>query len=116
MKNACDKAYSRGIKVGYTHVEVPKEENMVDISLLPEKKRNKILNQKKMNAKKATNKALREAMRATTKAVKEATVAIEMEAKKVEKLKKSKAITPPLLLIETSYASPSQNPCKLDAS
>jgi hypothetical protein len=44
VKIACDKANSRGAEVGSIHVEVPKEENEVDISLLPEKERNKILN------------------------------------------------------------------------
>jgi hypothetical protein len=83
VKNASDKAYSRGAKVGSIHVEVPKEENMVDMSLLPKKERNKILNQRTRDAKKATNKALKEAMRATAKAVKEATVATEMEARKL---------------------------------
>jgi hypothetical protein len=65
VKNASDKAYSRGAKVGSIHVEVPKEENMVDMSLLPKKERNKILNQRTRDAKK------------------EATVATEMEARKL---------------------------------
>jgi hypothetical protein len=38
------------------------------------------------------------------------------EGKKGEKSGKSKSSTPPLLLTKTSYASPSQNPCKRDAS
>jgi hypothetical protein len=42
--------------------------------------------------------------------------AAEKEARKAERLGKSKAISPPLLLTETSYASPSQNPRKGDAS
>jgi hypothetical protein len=44
VKIAYDKADSRGAKVGSTHVEVPEEENEVDLSLLPKKERNKILN------------------------------------------------------------------------
>jgi hypothetical protein len=77
----------------------------VDINLLPEKERNKILLQRE---RKAMNKAEKEAQKAKDKA--------EKEAKKVEKSGKSKASTLPLLLIETSIASPSQNPRKRDAS
>jgi hypothetical protein len=69
----------------------------VDINLLPEKERNKILLQREREAQKAKDKA-------------------EKEAKKVEKSRKSKASTLPLLLIETSISSPSQNPHKRDAS
>jgi hypothetical protein len=112
VKIACDRADSKGAEVGSTHVEVLEEENVVDISLLPKKERNKILNQRTRDAKKAADRALKEATRATTKAMREATVAAEKEARKTEKSGKSKAITPPLLLTETSYASPSQNPRK----
>jgi hypothetical protein len=97
-------------------VDVPKELTKADLALLPEKERNKILNQRTRDAKKAADKAKREATRATTKAFREATTAAEKEVMKAEKLGKSKAITPPLLLTKTSYASPSQNPRKRDAS
>jgi hypothetical protein len=80
----------------------------VDINLLPEKERNKILLQRERDAKKAMDKAEKEAQKAKDKA--------EKEAKKVEKSRKSKASTLPLLLIETSISSPSQNPHKRDAS
>ena len=60
--------------------------------------------------------ALKEAMRAIAKAMREAIAAAKNEAKKVEKSRKSKAITPPLLLTETSTASPLQNPYKQNAS
>ena len=116
MKIACNKVDSKSVEVGSTFVEVPKEENKVDISLLPLKKMNKILNQRTRDARKAKDKADREAMRAIAIALKDSIAAVEKEAKKVEKSGKSKAITPPLLFIETSYASPSQNPCKWDAS
>jgi hypothetical protein len=111
-----DKAHSKGGELGPDHVDVPKELTEADLALLPEKKRNKIINQRTRDAKKAADKAKREAMRATTKTLREATVAVEEEAKKVEKPRKSKAITPPLLLIETSYASPSEKPRKRAAS
>ena len=65
------------------------------------------LNQRTRNAKKAMDKAMRETMRATAKALRESSVATEKEAKKAEKSGKSKAITPLILLTETSYASPS---------
>jgi hypothetical protein len=48
--------------------------------------------------------------------LREATTAVEKEAKKIEKSKKSKAIIPPLLLTQTSIGFPVQNPCKWDAS
>jgi hypothetical protein len=48
--------------------------------------------------------------------VREATTAVEKEVKKDEKPRKSKVITPPLLLTETSTASPSQNSHKRDSS
>ena len=83
--------------------------------MLPEKKRNKILNQKTRDAKKATDKAEREATKAITKTKREATTATEKEAKKAKKPGNSKVITPPLLLTETSTILPSQNPHKQDA-
>jgi hypothetical protein len=116
VKIACDRADSKGAKVGSTHVEVPEEENEVDISLLPLKERNKILNQRTRDAQKAKDKVDREATRATVKALMDSIAAAEKEARKAENSGKSKAITPPLLLTETSYALPSQNPCKRDAS
>jgi hypothetical protein len=107
VKTSCDKADPRGVKLVSDNVVVPEEVSEVDIALLPEKEGNKILNQRTKDDKKATNKALREAMRTTAKAVREATAAAEKEARKGEKLRKSKIITPPLLLTETSTTSPS---------
>jgi hypothetical protein len=80
----------------------------VDINQLPKKKRNKILNQRVRDKKKAKDKAEKDAEKAKEKEKK--------EGKKDEKSGKSKPSTPPLLLIETSYTSPSQNLCKRDAS
>jgi hypothetical protein len=76
----------------------------VDINQLPEKERNKILNQRKKNAKKAEEKAKKDAKKAKEKEKK--------EAKKAEKSGKSKPTTPLVLLTKTSYASPSENPHK----
>jgi hypothetical protein len=59
---------------------------------------------------------VREATRAIAKALRESTIAAEKEAKKAEKSRKSKGITPPILLTETSYALPLQSPRKRDAS
>ena len=61
-----------------------------------------------MNAKKAEDKAEKDAEMAKEKEKK--------EVKKGEKSGKSKYFIPPLLLIETSYALPSQNPHMRDAS
>jgi hypothetical protein len=44
VKLACDKAYSKDNELGSDHVEVLEEENKVDLSLLPNKERKKILN------------------------------------------------------------------------
>jgi hypothetical protein len=88
--------------------EEQEDEVEVDINQLPEKERNKILNQRARNKKKAKDKAKKDAEKAKEKEKK--------EGKKGEKSRKSKPSTPPLLLLETSYASPSQNLCKRDAS
>jgi hypothetical protein len=72
----------------------------VDISLLPEKEKNKIIKQRKREAQKAKDKE-------------------EREAKKGERPGKSKVVAAPslpLLLIEASIAAPSQNSRKRDAS
>jgi hypothetical protein len=96
-KKACIQADSKGSALGPNPGEVQEDEVEVDINLLPEKERNKILLQREKEAKKAMDKAEKEAQKAKDKA--------EKEAKKAEKSGKSKASTPPLLLIETSYAS-----------
>jgi vacuolar-type H+-ATPase subunit H len=116
VKISCNKVNSTGAELGSDHIKVLEEENEVDLSLLPEKERNKILNQRTRDAKKAADKAEREATRAIAKALREATAVAEKEAKKAKKSGKSKALTPPLLLTKTSIASSSQNPCKRAAS
>jgi hypothetical protein len=108
VKAACNKANSKGAELGPGHVDMPEELTDADLALLPKKERNKILNQRARDAKKAD----REATRATGKALRESTITKGKEGKKVEKPGKSKAITPTLLLTETSYASPSHNPRK----
>jgi hypothetical protein len=98
----------KGAALNTNQDEEQEDEVEVDINQLPEKERNKIINQRKMDAKKAEDKAEKDAEKAKEKEKK--------EAKKGEKSGKSKHSTPPLLLTETSYASPSQNPHKQDAS
>lgn len=44
VKISCDKANSRDVELGSNHVEVLEEEIEVDLSLLLEKERNRILN------------------------------------------------------------------------
>jgi hypothetical protein len=116
VKISCNKVNSTGAELGSDHIKVLEEENEVDLSLLPEKERNKILNQRTRDAKKAADKAEREATRAIAKALREATAVAEKEARKAKKSGKSKALTPPLLLTNASIASPSQHPRKRDAS
>ena len=71
MKATYDKANSKGVEVRFELVEVQKEENEEDLSLLPLKEKNKILNQKTRDAKKAMDKADRKTTRASAKALKE---------------------------------------------
>jgi hypothetical protein len=108
VKKACVQANSKGAALGTNQGEEQEDEVEVDINLLPEKERNKILNQRERDKKKAEDKAKKDAKKAKEKEKK--------EGKKGEKSGKSKPSTPPLLLIETFYASPSQNPRKPDAS
>jgi hypothetical protein len=44
MKTACDKADPKDAELGFDHVQVLVGENEVDLSLLPKKERNMILN------------------------------------------------------------------------
>jgi hypothetical protein len=106
VKHACDKVDSRGAEQGSDHVDLPEDVNEVDLALLPEKKRNRILNQRTRIAKKATDKAEKEAQKAKDKT--------NREAKKGERVGRLKSKAP--LLTEASIATSSQNPCKQDAS
>jgi hypothetical protein len=108
VKKACIQADSKGAALNTKKDEEQEDEVEVDINQLPKKERNKIINQRKKDAKKAKDKAEKDAEKAKEKEKK--------EAKKGEKSGKSKPSTPPLLLTETSYALPSQNPHKRDAS
>jgi hypothetical protein len=65
VKAACDKADPRNVKLGSDNVIVLEEVSAANLALLLEKERNKILNQRKGDAKKTTDKALRESTRAT---------------------------------------------------
>jgi hypothetical protein len=46
VKATCDKVDPRGVKLGSDNVVVPEELSAADLALLPEKERNKILNQR----------------------------------------------------------------------
>jgi hypothetical protein len=116
VKIACNRADSKGAELGSDHIQELEEENEVDLSLLSEKERNKILNQRVRNAKKTTKKANKEAKKASDGALREANAVAEKKAKKAEKSRKSKAFIPPLLLIQTSIGSPIRNARKRDAS
>ena len=91
------------------------DEVEVDISLLPKKEKNKILNQKAKDKERAKAKVDREAQKAKDKAVKDA----ERQLKKVGRSKKSHVgdtSSPVLVLPEASTGSMSQNPRKQDSS
>jgi hypothetical protein len=92
-KKACVQADSKGVAVEPNQAEVQEDEVEVDINLLPEKERNKILNQRTRDAKRAKAKTDREAQRIKDK--------IERDAKKGGRSGKSKAVvasTPSLVL------------------
>ena len=82
MKATYDKADPRGVVPVPDVVVVSKELSLADIALLLAKERNKILSQKARDAKKVE--------RASAKA----TAVAEKEAKKGERIGKSKVITP----------------------
>jgi hypothetical protein len=104
-RKACFEADSKGAPLGPNQGVEQDVEVEVDINQLPLREKNKILAQRARDIKKAE----KDAEKAKEKEKK--------EGKKGEKSgKKSKPSTPPLLLTETSYASPSQNPRKRDAS
>jgi hypothetical protein len=110
-KKACDQADSQGAALGPNEDEVQEDEVEVDNDLLPEKEKNKVLNQRKRDADRAKAKTDREAQRAKDKA--------EKDAKKGGQSGKSKAVvasTPSLVLPQVSTASQSQNPRKRDSS
>jgi hypothetical protein len=110
-KMACDEADSQGAALGANQGEVQEDEVEVDINLLPEKEKNKVLNQRKRDADRAKAKIDREAQRAKDKA--------EWDAKKGGRSGKSKAVvasTPSLVLLQVSTSSQSQNPRKQDSS
>jgi hypothetical protein len=100
VKKACEKADSKGAAVASDHGEEEEEEVEVDINLLPEKEK-----------KKAKDKAEKEATKAKDKA--------EKQPKKGGRASRSKTVaapSPPILMTETSTASPSQNSHKRDSS
>ena len=108
MEKACVQVDSKGAALGSNQGEEQEDEVEVDINLLPEKEKNKTLNQRIRDAKKVDEKAEKEAQKAKDKAKK--------EDKKAEKSWNFKASTPPLILIETSIALQLQNLRKRDAS
>jgi hypothetical protein len=110
-KKACDEADDIVPHQG----EVQEDEVEVDISLLPEKEKIKILNQRAKDEVRAKAKADREAQKAKDKAVKYA----ERQLKKVGRSKNSHvgdASSPALVLPEASTGSMSQNLRKRDSS
>ena len=82
MKATCDKADPRDVMPVPDVVVVPEELSLADVALLLAKERNKILSQKARDAKKVE------------KASAKATAVAEKEAKKGERTRKSKVITP----------------------
>jgi hypothetical protein len=107
-RKACVEADSKGAPSGPNQGVEQDVEVEVDINQLPLKEKNKILAQRARNKNKVEDKAEKDAEKAKEKEKK--------DSKKAEKSGKSKPSTPILLFTETSYASPSQNPRKRDAS
>jgi hypothetical protein len=93
VKKAWNKAESKGVASGIDHGKEQDKEMEMDLSLPPEKEKNKIINQKTRDAKKATKKAKKEVQKAKDK--------VERKTKKGERSGKSKvvvALIPPFLL------------------
>jgi hypothetical protein len=103
VKKAYIQADSKGVALDTNQGEEQEDEVEVDITKLPSRERNKILYQRERDKRKAE----KDAEKAKEK---------EKEGKKCEKSGKSKPSSPLHLMTETSYALPSQNPCKRDAS
>jgi hypothetical protein len=106
VKHACDKVDSRGAEQGSDHVDLRVDVNEVDLALLLEKERNKIINQRTRDTKKATDKAEKVAQKAKGKA--------DREAKKGDRAGWPKSKAP--LLTKASTTMSLQNPYKRDAS
>jgi hypothetical protein len=83
-KKACDQADSKAAAFGHNQGEVQEDEVEVDINLLLEKERNKILNQRTRDAERAKAKTDREAQKVKDKT--------ERDAKKGGRSGKSKAV------------------------
>jgi hypothetical protein len=122
VRKTCELADSKGASTVTDNAQEHEDEGEVDINLLLEKEKNKILKQRERDAKRAEDKEEREAQKAKDKEERDAKKAKDKEdreAKKGERVGKSKAVgspTFPLLLTEASTATPSQNPRKRDAS
>jgi hypothetical protein len=122
VRKTCETTDSKGAPTVTDNAQEHEDEVEVDINLLPKKEKNKILKQRERDAKKAEDKEEREAQKAKDKEERDAKKAKDKEdreAKKGERAGKSKAVGSPnfpLLLIEASTATPSQNPHKRDAS
>jgi hypothetical protein len=126
VRKTCEIVDSKGALKGAPTVtdnaQEHEDEVEVDISLLPEKEKNKIIKQRERDTKKAEDKEEREAQKAKDKEERDAKKAKDKEdrkAKKDERACKSKAVAAPsfpLLLTKASTTTPSQNPRKWDAS
>jgi hypothetical protein len=111
VKKDCAQADSKGAALGPDHGEEQDDKVEVDLDGLPKEEKNKMINQRARDAKKAKEKAEKEAQKAKDKE--------EREAKKSEKASKSKAMAALrllLLLAQTSTGLLLQNPRKQDAT
>jgi hypothetical protein len=119
VRKTCEMADSKGAPTVFDNAQEHEDEVEVDISLLPEKKKNKIIKQRERDAKKAEDKEEREAQKAKDKEERDAKKAKDKEDREAKKAGKSKAVAAPslqLLLTEASTATPSQKSRKQDAS
>jgi hypothetical protein len=108
VRKTCEMADLKGAPTVFDNAQEHEDEVEVDISLLPEKKKNKIIKQGERDAKKAEDTEEREAQKAKDK-----------EDREAKKAGKSKAVAAPnlqLLLTKASTATPSQKSHKRDAS
>jgi hypothetical protein len=119
VRKTCKMPDSKGAPTVFDNAQEHEDEVEVDISLLPEKEKNKIIKLRERDAKKVEDKEEREAQKAKDKEERDAKKAKDKEDREAKKASKLKVVAAPslqLLLTEASTTTPSQKSRKRDAS
>jgi hypothetical protein len=85
VRKTCEMADLKGAPTVFDNAQEHEDEVEVDISLLPEKKKNKIIKQRERDAKKAEDKEEREAQKAKDKEERDAKKAKDKEDREAKK-------------------------------